>query len=90
MQDRAKIRDNIAEEMADVYITMRQLMIIFDNSDNVQEQADAKIERLDKRIKEESWGVKIVIIAVKRVDNSPSVVSMVASAIIANTLRPQN
>lgn len=44
-------RDNIAEEMADVQIIMEQLLIIFDNADEVNKWYDYKVNRLYQRLK---------------------------------------
>ena len=43
-------QDNIAEEMADVYIMLRQLEIIFNNESLVEDYIDKKIKRLSNRI----------------------------------------
>ena len=40
---------NIAEEIADVFIMLHQLVIIFDNGTEVQDWIDRKIERLKER-----------------------------------------
>ena len=44
------IRNNIAEEMADVLIMCDQLMMIFENADEVSRYVDSKIIRLTKRL----------------------------------------
>lgn len=41
---------NISEEMADVYIMLEQLMIMFKNKNEVQEIAEKKIFRLQSRL----------------------------------------
>ena len=41
--DKAKM--NIIEEMADVFIMLQQLLLIFKNEEEVQEMIDKKIER---------------------------------------------
>lgn len=41
-------REHIAEEMADVYIMLEQLLIIFDNKADVCEWKDIKIKGLKK------------------------------------------
>lgn len=46
-----KAADHIAEEMADVIIMLEQLMIIFDNVEEIQEQINYKLERQRKRLK---------------------------------------
>ena len=46
-----KAADHIAEEMADVIIMLEQLMIIFDNVEEIQEQITYKLERQRKRLK---------------------------------------
>jgi NTP pyrophosphatase (non-canonical NTP hydrolase) len=43
---------DIIEEIADVSIMLRQLLIIFDRDDEVQEQIEYKINRLEKRLQE--------------------------------------
>ena len=50
---RRKRPQNIAEEMADVYIMLRQMQIIFNNSIEVQEWIDRKILRLDEQMDED-------------------------------------
>lgn len=42
----------IAEEMADVYIMLQQLLMIFDNSDLVQAYIMLKVIRLENKLKE--------------------------------------
>lgn len=49
---------NIAEEMADVYIMLAQMSIIFDNSDEVTMWITRKIERLDHRLRGENQDVR--------------------------------
>lgn len=43
-------RDNIAKEMADVYIMLRKLEIIFNNGSLVDDYINKKISRLSERI----------------------------------------
>lgn len=43
---------NIAEEIADVYIMLQQLQIIFNNGIEIQDWIDNKVERLKERIGE--------------------------------------
>lgn len=45
-------KSNIPEEMADVYIMLEQLMIMFKNRFEVQEIAGQKISRLQHRLEE--------------------------------------
>ncbi|MCQ2113329.1 MAG: hypothetical protein MJY95_08330 [Bacteroidaceae bacterium] len=46
----------LAEEMADVQIVMEQLLLIFDNGKEVQEEKNRKLKRLEERIeREENW-----------------------------------
>ena len=46
-------RDNIIEEMADCYIMLEQLEIIFDvKSSEIRLAIDAKLNRLEKRLEE--------------------------------------
>jgi NTP pyrophosphatase (non-canonical NTP hydrolase) len=48
-------RKNIIEEMADCYIMLEQLAIIFDIPNHaINEVADKKIERLERRLAERS------------------------------------
>jgi NTP pyrophosphatase (non-canonical NTP hydrolase) len=48
-------RDNIIEEMADCYIMLEQLAIIFDiKTDEIGAQLDKKFTRLEKRLAERS------------------------------------
>lgn len=46
--------DHLAEEIADVYITVEQLCIMFDLHNLVEEYESHKLERLEKRLDE--WG----------------------------------
>lgn len=50
--DCEKVRENVAEEMADVYIMLLQLEIIFQNSDETRRIRSDKMNRLYKRIQE--------------------------------------
>lgn len=50
---RCNDRDNINEEMADVQIMLYQLVYIFDNSDQIYDWMDIKLERLKKRMEED-------------------------------------
>lgn len=50
---RCNDRDNIDEEIADVQIMIHQLVYIFDNSDQVKDWMDRKLERLKKRMEED-------------------------------------
>lgn len=43
-------RDQIVEEMADVYIMLAQLEIIFEAQNDLYEIVDRKLERLEKRM----------------------------------------
>lgn len=45
-------RDQIVEEMADVYIMLAQLEIIFEAQKDMHEIVDRKLERLQKRMEE--------------------------------------
>lgn len=51
--DMNKCLDNLSEEMADVYICFQQLLIMFENQDDVQMYIDQKIARLGRRLEEE-------------------------------------
>lgn len=42
--------DDIAEEMADVWIMLKQLEIIFDNKDKIKNYMDFKVQRQLKRM----------------------------------------
>lgn len=42
--------NKISEEMADVYIMLYQMLVIFGNTPEVQKQVDYKTERLRKRL----------------------------------------
>ena len=44
----SKAKMNITEEMADVFIMLQQLLLIFENEKEVQEMIDKKIERTFK------------------------------------------
>lgn len=50
--DRFEMR-KVSEEMADVFIMLEQLQMIFKNEGSVGEWEDLKVERLEERIKEE-------------------------------------
>ena len=43
--------DHLAEEMADVYITMEQVRLIFDIDDRIRDQMDFKVRRLDDNLR---------------------------------------
>ena len=43
--------NDVVEEIADVYIMLSQLIMIYDYNDWVQAEVDKKIERLAKRLK---------------------------------------
>ena len=43
--------NHLAEEMADVYITMEQVRLIFDIDDRIRDQMDFKVRRLDDNLK---------------------------------------
>ncbi len=45
--------ENFNEEMADVYIMLEQLKLIFRNQEDVKKQLERKLERLTKRINKE-------------------------------------
>lgn len=45
-------RDNISEEIADVYIVLEQLILIFNNSEDVERQVEFKLDRLGKTIED--------------------------------------
>ena len=47
-----KAADHIAEEIADVIIMLEQLMIIFDNTEEIQKQIYYKLERQGNRLKQ--------------------------------------
>ena len=51
--DAEKCKAHITEEMADVWIMLFQLELIFRNADAIRSQIEYKIERQLKRIKEE-------------------------------------
>lgn len=45
--------DNIAEEIADVQIALKQLVILFNNKKEVMNWYDRKVERIRTKIKQE-------------------------------------
>ena len=49
--DLPKAMNDVVEEIADVYIMLSQLIMIYDYNDWVQAEVDKKIERLAKRLK---------------------------------------
>ena len=49
-------KNDISEEMADVYIMLKQLEIMHKNDTEVQKNIDYKIKRLQERIKKEEKG----------------------------------
>lgn len=49
-------RDALAEEMADVYIMLGQMLIMFYNEDEVKEWIDKKVQRLKRRLRNKSGG----------------------------------
>lgn len=42
--------DALAEEMADVYIMLGQMLIMFYNEDEVKEWIDKKVQRLERKL----------------------------------------
>lgn len=50
--DYERVTQNVIEEMADVYIMLEQLTIIYDRPNTMQFVANAKVARLAKRIEE--------------------------------------
>ena len=46
------LQDAVNEEMADVEIMLEQMKMIFNNSEDVEKQKYKKIERLERRLKE--------------------------------------
>lgn len=48
--------NDITEEMADVYICLAELSIIFENRGKVEDMIDKKLQRLRKRLKEDEEG----------------------------------
>lgn len=48
------IRSNISEEIADVMIMISQLVLIFENRDEIFDCFDNKIRRLEKRLERKS------------------------------------
>ena len=53
-----KTRENIIEELADVYITLRQLFIVYDE-DAIQRAVDEKIARLAQTLQKAHEGGKV-------------------------------
>ena len=49
-------KNDISEEMADVYVMLKQLEIMHKNDTEVQKNIDYKIKRLQERIKKEEKG----------------------------------
>lgn len=49
-------KSDISEEMADVYVMLKQLEIMHKNDTEVQKNIDYKIKRLQERIKKEEKG----------------------------------
>lgn len=47
------ILENLTDEMADVYIMLEQLMVLFGNEDNISEHIQQKIQRQSKRLEED-------------------------------------
>lgn len=45
-------RDAISEEMADVYIMLEQMMMIFGNEEDVARWMDTKVDRLRRAVSE--------------------------------------
>ena len=44
--------EHIAEEMADVFIMIAQLILVYNNDEAFDEQVDHKIKRLQRRLKQ--------------------------------------
>ena len=49
---------DITEEMADVYICLAELAIIFENRSEVEDMIDRKLQRLKKRLNDEEMGTE--------------------------------
>ena len=49
---------DITEEMADVYICLAELSIIFENHSEVEDMIDRKLQRLKKRLNDEEMGTE--------------------------------
>lgn len=43
-------KNDVCEELADVFITLLQMMLIFEEKDEIAKYVDYKIKRLEKRI----------------------------------------
>ena len=48
--ERAEARANIIEEIADVYITLSQLIMIYDKDGECQSAVDYKVDRLEQTV----------------------------------------
>lgn len=46
--------EHLAEEIADVLITMEQMVLFFGIQDRVEEWMDSKVQRLDKKLRVEA------------------------------------
>lgn len=51
LNNRRGRESNISEEMADVYIMLKQLEIIFENEGKINQFINEKIKRLEERLK---------------------------------------
>lgn len=49
--------ENLAEEIADATICLEQLRYFFGINDQVCDAMDKKIQRLDRNLRDEQWGV---------------------------------
>lgn len=53
LKEIAKIRDNVIEEMADVYVTLAEQEMIFNCGDEIDKQVRFKLNRLKERLENE-------------------------------------
>lgn len=49
----ALLRENVIEEMGDVYVTLAQMEIIFGCDEEVKKQIEYKINRLKERLEDD-------------------------------------
>lgn len=52
----AEAHANVIEEIADVAIMLKQLLIMFDKDDEIQKEVDYKIDRLEQRLQKALGG----------------------------------
>lgn len=54
LQEVVLLRENVVEEMGDVYVTLAQMEMIFNCEDEVKKQIEFKVNRLKERLEHDN------------------------------------